>query len=104
MNELSNSAPVLDIDEDARTIRGANGPIELTPREYSLLTCLVDHAGTPVSRPELLRDAWHWNYASELKTKTVDMHVRRLRMKLELAGFDPRLITTVRGFGYAFNN
>ena len=105
MNETALTAtPLLDIDENARAIRGSNGQIELTPREFSLLTCLVDHAGTPVSRPDLLRDAWHWNYASELKTKTVDMHVRRLRVKLELAGLDPRLITTVRGCGYAFTN
>ena len=91
------------IDEVAHVITGANGSVRLTPREYSLLTCLVSHKGAPVSRSELLRDAWDWEYASELKTKTVDMHVRRLRVKLERAGFNPQIIATVRGRGYSFN-
>ena len=91
------------IDERNHSIAGSNGSVDLTPREYSLLACLVNNAGHPVSRPELLRDAWHWDYANDLKTKTVDMHVRRLRMKFEQAGADPKLICTVRGCGYAFN-
>lgn len=92
----------LQINVSARAINGVNGAVDLTPREYNLLSCLVDHAGSPMSRTDLLRDAWGWDYASELKTKTVDMHVRRLRMKFERAGLDPSTISTVRGRGYAY--
>ena len=93
---------IVSIDESNRSIEGSNGSIDLTPREYSLLICLLSNAETPLSRSDLLRDAWHWDYAAELKTKTVDMHVRRLRMKFAQAGIDPNHIATVRGRGYAF--
>lgn len=98
-----NSYPtgLLQIDETTHAINGVNGEVDLTPREYGLLACLADHAGAPVSRTDLLQDAWEWDNASDLKTKTVDMHVRRLRVKFERAGLDPNLIATVRGCGYA---
>ena len=92
----------LQINVTSRAINGVNGVVDLTPREYGLLSCLVDHAGSPMSRTDLLRDAWGWDYASELKTKTVDMHVRRLRVKFERAGLDPSAISTVRGRGYVY--
>ena len=91
------------IDREKHSISGENESVGLTPCEYNLLTCFVDNAGRTLSRPDLLRDAWHWDYATEVRTKTVDMHVRRLRAKLERAGLDPKLIVTVRGRGYAFN-
>ena len=102
MNKKTNSIQFSEIEKSDRVICGANGKVNLTPREYNLLACLAAHAGTPVSRDELLSDAWGWDYASELKTKTVDMHVRRLRMKFERAGLDPSAISTVRGQGYAY--
>lgn len=98
----SNRIQFSEIEKSDRVICGAKGKVNLTPREYNLLACLAAHAGTPVSRDELLSDAWGWDYASELKTKTVDMHVRRLRMKFERAGLDPSVISTVRGQGYAY--
>ena len=94
--------PFLQINMRTHMINGAKGAVGLTPREYSLLAYLVNHAGSPVSRDELLSVAWGWNYASELKTKTVDMHVSRLRTKLKRAGLDPSTISTVRGRGYSF--
>ncbi len=78
----------------------ASGPIDLTPREFELLTALMRHAGKVLSRDQLLHDAWGWEYLVE--TKTVDTHVKRLRDKLEAAGVDPALIETVRGYGYRF--
>lgn len=96
-----NAPRSLHIDQRAHAINGMNGDVGLTPREYELLACLADHAGAPVSRTELLHDAWSWDNAGDLKTKTVDMHIRRLRMKFERAGLDPQLIATVRGRGYA---
>ena len=101
-NSMVNIEENIKIDEGNRTISGANGKVKLTPCEYSLLACLVNHAGCALSRSDLLRDAWHWDYACEVRTKTVDMHVRRLRVKFERAGIDPKLVTTVRGYGYAF--
>jgi len=72
--------------------------IDLTPREFELLACLMRHAGKVLSREQLLREAWGWQYLTE--TKTVDTHVKRLRDKLTAAGADPAVVETVRGYGY----
>ena len=88
------------IDEGTHTATGENGPIDLIPREFELLATLMRHAGKVLSRDQLLRDAWGWEYLVE--TKTVDTHVKRLRDKLEAAKVDPSLIETVRGYGYRF--
>lgn len=88
------------LDESAHTATAERGEIDLTPREFELLACLMRHAGKVLSREQLLRDAWGWEYLVE--TKTVDTHVKRLRDKLEAAGVDPSLVETVRGYGYRF--
>lgn len=88
------------LDEGAHTAYSEKGPIDLTPREFELLNCLMRHAGRVLSRDQLLRDAWGWEYLVE--TKTVDTHVKRLRDKLEAAGVDPSLVETERGYGYRF--
>ncbi len=88
------------LDEGAHTAIAEAGPIDLTPREFELLACLMRHAGKVLSREQLLRDAWGWEYLVE--TKTVDTHVKRLRDKLEAAKVDPALVETVRGYGYRF--
>ena len=90
----------ITLDEDAHTATGPNGDIDLTPREFELMACLMKNAGKVVSREELLRDAWGWEYLTE--TKTVDTHIKRLRDKIEQAGYDPGLVETVRGYGYRF--
>lgn len=94
------SAGGITLDEDAHTAQGDKGPIDLTPREFELLACLMRNAGKVVSREDLLRDAWGWEYITE--TKTVDTHIKRLRDKIEAAGYDPKLVETVRGYGYRF--
>lgn len=86
--------------EDAHTANGNKGPIDLTPREFELLACLMRNAGKVVSREDLLHDAWGWEFITE--TKTVDTHIKRLRDKIEAAGYDPKLVETVRGYGYRF--
>jgi len=58
----------------------------------------MHHPGTVLSRHQLLRQAWQWENLVE--TKTVDTHIKRLRDKLEIAGVDPAIIETVRGYGY----
>ncbi len=90
----------ITLNEDAHTASGSKGPIELTPREFELLNCLMRNAGKVVSRKDLLRDAWGWEFITE--TKTVDTHIKRLRDKIEAAGYDPTLVETVRGYGYRF--
>ncbi|MEF9841562.1 MAG: response regulator transcription factor [Raoultibacter sp.] len=94
------TASGITLNEDAHTATGATGDIELTPREFELLASLMKHAGKVVSREDLLRDAWGWEYLTE--TKTVDTHIKRLRDKIEVAGYDPALVETVRGYGYRF--
>jgi len=90
----------ITLDEDAHTAEGALGPIDLTPREFELLASLMKSAGKVVSREDLLREAWGWEYLTE--TKTVDTHIKRLRDKIQAAGYDPTLVETVRGYGYRF--
>ena len=69
--------------------------LELTPREYDLLVFFAHHPGRVLSREELLRKVWGYDYVGE--TRTVDVHVRRLRVKL---GEGNRVIETVTGAGY----
>lgn len=90
----------ITLDEDAHTASGAHGEIDLTPREFELLACLMKNAGKVVCREDLLRDAWGWEYLTE--TKTVDTHIKRLRDKISAAGYDAGLVETVRGYGYRF--
>jgi len=88
------------LDEGAHVATNGETTIDLTPREFELLACLMRHAGKVLSREQLLREAWGWEFLVE--TKTVDTHVKRLRDKLEAADVDPALVETVRGYGYRF--
>lgn len=72
----------------------------LSPREFRLLHFFLDHPGRIWSRDELLTRVWGENEALELDPKTVDVHIRWLRLKLEDDPAQPSLITTVRGQGY----
>jgi DNA-binding response OmpR family regulator len=74
--------------------------VTLTPREFRLLHFLMAHPGRPWSRDELLRRVWGDLEALVLDPKTVDVHIRWLRLKLETNPSMPQLITTVRGKGY----
>lgn len=97
-NEIS--AGGITLNEDIHVAQGDKGAIDLTPREFELLACLMRNAGKVVSREDLLHDAWNWEFITE--TKTVDTHIKRLRDKIESAGYDPKLVETVRGYGYRF--
>jgi len=85
----------LHVDTASREATWAGQRLSLTPREFDLLAFLVHHPGRVVSREELLRKVWGYDYLGE--TRTVDVHVRRLRVKL---GAGSRLIETVTGAGY----
>lgn len=94
------TASGITLNEDAHTATGEQGDIDLTPREFELLAALMKQAGKVVSREDLLRDAWGWEFLTE--TKTVDTHIKRLRDKIAAAGYDPAIVETVRGYGYRF--
>jgi len=75
-------------------------PIELTAREFTLLTYFIEHRGATISRDELLNQVWGYNAMPF--TRTVDVHVALLRQKLELHPRKPRHLLTVFGLGYKF--
>jgi two-component system response regulator RegX3 len=91
----------LVLDEDTHEVHAGATPIDLTPREFELLACLMANNGKVLSRDQLLRQAWGWEIVVE--TKTVDTHIKRLRDKLDGAGVDPAVVETVRGYGYRLN-
>jgi two-component system phosphate regulon response regulator PhoB len=86
--------PVL-IDRAAHRVTVDNAELDLTPTEFKLLLTLAERRGRVQSRALLLEIVW--DAAPDIQTRTVDMHVQRLRTKLGAAG---ELIETVRGFGY----
>lgn len=90
----------LRIDLAGRRVfcRGKN--IELQPKQFDLLTYLVRNRGTVLTRDQLLHNVWGYDYVGD--TRTVDVHIRWLREKLEEDPANPRLIQTVRGVGYCF--
>jgi two-component system phosphate regulon response regulator PhoB len=85
----------LRIDRAAMTVLVDERPIELTPTEFKLLLTLAERRGRVQGRGHLLETVWE--AAPDIQTRTVDMHIQRLRSKLGAAG---DLIETVRGFGY----
>ncbi len=72
---------------------------ELTPRELALIALFVRERGRIVSRRMLLKEVWEMSKADEVETRTVDMHIAKLRKKLDP---DTTLITTIRGAGYRY--
>ena len=88
-------AGLLRIDPGAHEATFDGSPLTLTPREFELLEFLARHPGRVHSREELLRKVWGYDYVGE--TRTVDVHVRRLRVKL---GERHHVIETVTGSGY----
>jgi DNA-binding response OmpR family regulator len=87
----------LVVDTAAHQASWNGRALDLTRREFGLLAFFVRHPGRVLTREELLRKVWGYDYVGE--TRTVDVHVRRLRAKLGEAG---RAIETVTGAGYKF--
>jgi len=90
----------LSIRPDRRQVTVAGRPVELTAREFDLLTFLARHPGQVFTRDELLDKVWDWAYVSDGGTVTV--HIRRLRQKIESDPERPRHVKTVWGVGYKF--
>jgi phosphate regulon transcriptional regulator PhoB len=89
----------LDVARHVVTVEGR--PVELTPKEFDLLQALLDAAGRVLSREYLLNRVWGYARADEIESRTVDVHIRRLRAKL---GTEERRIATIKGVGYRFES
>ena len=85
------------VDLNAMRVAVEAEHVDLTPTEYRLLVTLMERRGRVQSRQQLLENAW--DIHARIETRTVDMHVQRLRTKLGVAG---SMIETVRGFGYRY--
>lgn len=90
----------LEIDEAAREVRIDGCGVPLKPREYALLLALASNANVALSRDTLLDRVWGFDFDGD--ERTVDVHVRRLRMKLEEEHRLASCLQTVHGFGYKF--
>ena len=91
----------VELDLERLRVTRRDRPVELTPTEFRLLRYLVKHRNQPLSRDTLIEAVW--GYDSDVGSdRTVDVHMRHLREKLEQDPGDPRWLVTVRGVGYMF--
>jgi two-component system OmpR family response regulator len=87
----------LEIEVITRTVRRAGRKIDLQPREFRLLEYLMRHAGQVVTRTMLLENVWEYHF--DPQTNVIDVHISRLRAKID-KDFDTALLKTIRGAGY----
>lgn len=92
----------LEIDIDKYEVKVKGRKISLTPLEFDLLRFLAENEGKVFSRDVLLDRLWGYDYFGD--TRTVDVHIRRLRTKIEDDPSNPRYVVTVRGKGYKFRD
>lgn len=92
----------IQLYENTHRVTLRNTELDLTPKEYELLRILIRRPGVVFGRETLLREVWGYEYSGD--TRTVDVHVQRLRAKIEDDPAQPRRLCTVRGFGYRLVN
>jgi DNA-binding response OmpR family regulator len=90
----------LEIDEAGREVRVDGVDVGLKPREFALLLELARNPGVALSRPLLLERVWGFDFEGD--ERTVDVHIRRLRVKIQGRVSLPQVLHTVHGFGYKF--
>jgi len=88
----------IDVDRHVASVRGEE--VALPLKEFELLEMLVRNAGRVMTRGQLIDRIWGQDYVGD--TKTLDVHIKRLRAKVELEPSSPQLLVTVRGLGYKF--
>ncbi|GLU47406.1 response regulator transcription factor [Nocardiopsis ansamitocini] len=88
----------MDVERHVVTVRGTS--VQLPLKEFELLEVLLRNAGRVLTRPQLIDRVWGADYVGD--TKTLDVHVKRLRAKIEDDPGNPKFIVTVRGLGYKF--
>ncbi len=91
------AAGAITLDPGTHAVASSGAPVTLTPKEFALLRALLDARGRVLSREFLLDRVWGYARANEIESRTVDVHVRRLRAKL---GAEGRRILTVKNAGY----
>ena len=91
----------LSVDIDTREVKRVNKDIELTPREFDLLVCLLQNKNIVLNREQLIEQVWGFDYFGD--TNVVDVYIRYLRQKVD-KGFDSAYIQTVRGVGYTIRD
>ncbi|NFN14953.1 response regulator transcription factor [Clostridium botulinum] len=101
IEENSYESQGLKIDFDRHEVFINNQKIELTLKEFDLLKILIKNKGKILQRETLLDKIWGYEYIGE--TRTVDVHIRYLRKKIEEDDKNPKFIETIRGVGYRFN-
>jgi two-component system OmpR family response regulator len=87
----------LEMDLIGRVVKRAGQEIDLQPREFQLLEFLMRHAGQSITRTMLLEKVWEYHF--DPQTNVIDVHISRLRGKID-KGFDKPMLQTVRGAGY----
>ena len=87
----------IEVDKEGRTIKVDGKPIELSLREYELLTYLLDNENIALSRDKILNNVWNYDYYGD--SRTIDSHIKKIRHKLGKKG---KYIKTIRGIGYKF--
>ena len=90
----------MDSERYEVTVRGTT--VELPPKEFTLLELLLRNAGRVLTRDVIIDRVWGSDYVGD--TKTLDVHIKRLRSRIEEDGHDPNLIFTVRAVGYKFSD
>lgn len=100
VDELPIEASGVRVDRARHEVTVDDRPVELPPKEFELLAVLVEHAGRVLTRNQLIDEVWGSDYVGD--TKTLDVHIRRLRGRIEEDPQQPRRIRTVRGVGYRF--
>ena len=92
----------IKIDTNRRQVYKQNEKIRLTGMEFSLLELLMSKSGEAFSRASILQEVWGYTPERHVDTRVVDVHISRLRSKLEEDPSNPDLILTARGTGYLF--
>ncbi len=87
----------IEIDKEGRTVKVDGKQIELSLREYELLTYLVENENIALSRDKILNNVWNYDYYGD--SRTIDSHIKKIRHKLGKKG---KYIETIRGIGYKF--
>ncbi len=91
----------IELDQDRHEVRRGGESIEMPLKEFQLLSLLMANAGFVMTRQDLINRVWGYDYYGD--TKTLDVHIKRLRSKVEEDPTQPGLIVTIRGLGYKMN-
>lgn len=89
----------LEVDEAKHQVRVNGNPVDLTVKEFDLLCALMNASGRVLNREQILESVWGYANAIDIESRTVDVHIRRLREKL---GSENKRIVTIKGVGYRF--